>query len=246
MRLPRVLEFLEQHRPDVLCMQETKTESPAFPHAELAAAGYAAIDHSAGRWAGVAIAARQELPITGAALGLPGETDADEARWIEADVAGMRVCSVYVPNGRELDSEPFASKLTFLDAMAAHARNHQGAPLVIMGDMNIAPADLDVYDPEAFVGSTHVSEAERSRLGEILATGLVDAYAHVHPGEVGYTWWDYRQGHFHRGMGLRIDLALVATQLAPRLVECGIDRNYRKGHKPSDHAPLLVEFDDPA
>ena len=114
---------------------------------------------------------RSELPLTGVASGLPGESDADEARWIEADVAGMRVCSVYVPNGRELGSEPFASKLTFLDAMVAHARTHQGAPLVIMGDMNIAPADLDVYDPEAFVGSTHVSEAERSRLGEILATG---------------------------------------------------------------------------
>ncbi len=246
MRLPRVLEFLEQHRPDVLCMQETKTESASFPNAELAAAGYAAVDQSAGRWAGVAIVARQELPLTHAASGLPGEIDADEARWIEADVAGLRVCSTYVPNGRELGSEPFASKLAFLDAMAVRARVHDGAPLVIMGDMNIAPTDLDVYDPEAFVGSTHVSADERGRLGKILATGLVDAYTQVHPGEVGYTWWDYRQGHFHRGLGLRIDLALVAAELAPRIVECGIDRNYRKGQKPSDHAPLLVELSDSA
>jgi exodeoxyribonuclease-3 len=246
MRLPRVLEFLEQHRPDVLCMQETKTESAAFPHAELAAAGYTAVDQSAGRWAGVAIAARNGLPLTDVVSGLPGEIDTDEARWIEADVAGMRVCSTYVPNGRELGSEPFASKLAFLDAMAVRAGEHDGAPLVMMGDMNIAPTDLDVYDPEAFVGSTHVSDDERHRLGTILAAGFVDAYAHIHPGEVGYTWWDYRQGHFHRGMGLRIDLALVAVELAPRIVECGIDRNYRKGKKPSDHAPLLVELSNSA
>ena len=246
MRLPRVLEFLEQHHPDVLCMQETKSESAAFPHAELAAAGYAAVDQSAGRWAGVAIAAPVEHALTGVATGLPGESQPDEARWIEADVAGLRVCSTYVPNGRELGTEAFASKLTFLDAMVERGRTLAGGPLVVMGDMNIAPTDLDVYDPEAFVGSTHVSDDERTRLAEILAAGdLVDAFAERHPGEVGYTWWDYRQGHFHRGMGLRIDLALVSAGLAPRIVECGIDRNYRKGQKPSDHAPLLVEFADP-
>ena len=227
-------------------MQETKTESAAFPHAELAGAGYAAVEHSAGRWAGVAIAAAVEHPLTNASSGLPGESDASEARWIEADVAGLRVCSTYVPNGRELGTEAFASKLAFLDAMAVRVRAGAGAPLVVMGDMNIAPADLDVYDPEAFVGSTHVSDDERRRLDEILAAGLVDAYRVRHPGEVGYTWWDYRQGHFHRGLGLRIDLALVASKLAPRITECGIDRNYRKGSKPSDHAPLLVELADPA
>ncbi len=243
MRLPRVLEFIELHRPDVLCMQETKTEAAAFPHAELAEVGYHAVEHSAGRWAGVAIAAPRDHELANPSAGLPGESDASEARWLEVDVAGLRVCSTYVPNGRELGTEAFASKLTFLDAMAARAREHHGAPLVIMGDMNIAPADIDVYDPAAFVGSTHVSEDERGRLREILATGLVDAYAQVHPGEVGYTWWDYRQGHFHRGLGLRIDLALVASELAPGLKECGIDRNFRKGQKPSDHAPLLVELE---
>jgi exodeoxyribonuclease-3 len=242
MRLPRVLEFLELHRPDVLCMQETKTEAAAFPHAELAEIGYHAVEQSAGRWAGVAIAAPAAHELTNPSAGLPGEADPGEARWLEADVAGLRVCSTYVPNGRALGTEAFASKITFLDAMALRAGSHQGAPLVIMGDMNIAPADIDVYDPAAFTGGTHVSDDERSRLEQILATGLVDAYRQVHPDDVGYTWWDYRQGHFHRGMGLRIDLALVSAELAAKITECGIDRNFRKGQKPSDHAPLLVEL----
>ena len=244
MRLPRVLEFLEQHRPDVLCMQETKCDPGAFPHLELAAAGYSAVDYSAGRWAGVAIAAPDEHALANVSSGLPGETEVAEARWIEADVAGVRVCSTYVPNGRALGTETFAAKLVFLEAMADRVRAHVGPPLVVMGDMNIAPTDLDVYDPAQFVDSTHVSAEERGRLDEILSAGLVDAYAQVHPGEVGFTWWDYRQGHFHRGLGLRIDLALVATSLADRIVECGIDRNYRKGPKPSDHAPLMVDLTD--
>jgi exodeoxyribonuclease-3 len=247
MRLPRVLEFLEQHRPDVLCMQETKSDPDAFPHAELAAAGYHAVDSSAGRWAGVAIAAPADHPLTGIRVGLDGEADPDEARFISAQVAGLRVASVYVPNGREVGSPTFVSKLMFLDAMTAMAAAHTGPPLVVMGDMNVAPADIDVYDPAGFAGSTHVTPDERGRVSRMLeAGGLVDAYRVVHPDDVGYTWWDYRQGHFHRGMGLRIDLALVSSALAGRLIECGIDRNYRKGSKPSDHAPLLVRLSEPA
>ena len=115
-------------------------------------------------------------------------------------------------------------------------------PQVIAGDMNIAPADDDVYDPAAFVGGTHVSAPERQRLAAILDTGLLDAYRELHPGERQYTWWDYRAGHFHKGLGLRIDLALLSRELAPRLVACGIDRDFRKGTKPSDHAPVLVRL----
>lgn len=242
MRLPRIVEFLELHRPDVLCMQETKSETTTFPHLDLEAVGYHAVDFSAGRWAGVAIAAPLESPITDVSTGLEGDTHPEEARFIQATVGGLSVCSTYVPNGRTVDSETFDQKLAFLDALAAHAGAHTGPPLVIMGDMNIAPADIDVYDPEAFIGSTHVTPTERARLDAILAAGLIDAYRQVHPDDVGYTWWDYRQGHFHRGMGLRIDLALVASELAPRIVECGIDRNFRKGSKPSDHAPLITEL----
>jgi exodeoxyribonuclease-3 len=244
-RLPRVLEFLAEFAPDVVCMQETKCEDEAFPVEELAAAGYHAVHHSAGRWAGVAIVAREGLGLGDPVTGLPGELRDDEARWIEATVGGLRVVSTYVPNGREVGSPTFEEKLAFLDAAAARvaALHEQGAPLAVVGDFNVAPADIDVYDPEAFVGSTHVTAEERGRVEAILAAGeLVDAFRHLHPDEVGYTWWDYRQGHFHRKMGLRIDLALVSAALAPGLERVGIERNYRKGSKPSDHAPLVAQL----
>ena len=244
MRMPRILEFLEQHEPDIVCLQETKTTADAFPADALAAAGYVGVHHSGGRWAGVAILGREDAPPEEVAFGLPGEVAQDECRWIEATVSGVRVASVYVPNGRTLDSPTFAEKLTFLDAMRERAAQLAGGPLVITGDMNVAPADLDVYDPAAFVGGTHVSADERGRLEAILDTGLVDAYRHLYPDEVGYTWWDYRAGHFHKKLGLRIDLVLVSPDLAKRLTFCGIDRNYRKGSKPSDHAPLLAEFSE--
>jgi exodeoxyribonuclease-3 len=244
-RLPRVLELLETHRPDALLMQETKVDPGAFPHSELEAAGYRAADHSGGRWAGVAIAARAELGVSGVRTGLPGEPDAAEARWIEADVAGIRLTSVYVPNGREVDSPTFAAKLEFLDAMAARAGALAAGPAVIAGDMNVCPTDADVYDPAEFVGATHVTPQERAGLARAVAAGFVDSYRRLHPDATGFTWWDYRQGHFHRGLGLRIDLALVTEGLAPQLRRCGIDRNFRKGPKPSDHAPLLVELAGP-
>jgi exodeoxyribonuclease-3 len=245
-RLPRVLEFLAEHAPDVVCLQETKCEASAFPHAELAEAGYRAVDPSGGRWAGVALLARDGLPLEDPGSGLPGEPATDESRWIEATIGShppVRVVSVYVPNGREVESAWYAGKLEFLAAAAERARELRSAPLVIAGDMNVAPADLDVYDPAAFAGSTHVTAPERDALAALAdAGGLVDAFRALHPDERQFTWWDYRAGHFHKGLGLRIDLALVSGELAPRLTRCGIERPYRKGHKPSDHAPLVVEW----
>lgn len=242
-RLPRVLELLTEHQPDVACLQETKTAPDTFPEDELANAGYRAVHHSGGQWAGVAVLARCGLKLSEPQIGLAGDPLASEARWCEATVDGVRVASVYVPNGRTLDSPEYPRKLGFLDAMGARvAALGDGAPLIVAGDMNIAPADLDVYDPAAFVGGTHVSAAERERLAALLNAGLVDAYRAVHPDEVQYTWWDYRAGNFHKGLGLRIDLALMSQALVPRLVSCGIDRDYRKGKKPSDHAPLLLEL----
>ena len=241
-RLPRVLEFLTQFAPDVACLQETKCAPDTFPADELAASGYAAVHNSGGQWAGVAILARSGHELTDPLLGLGGDPVPDEARWCEATVDGVRVASVYVPNGRTLDSPEFPRKLAFLEAIAARAGGLAPQPLVIAGDMNIAATDADVYDPAAFVGSTHVTPDERGRLERILATGLVDAYRELHPDEVQYTWWDYRAGHFHKGLGLRIDLALISADLAPRLQACGMVRDYRKGHKPSDHAPLLLEL----
>ena len=245
-RLPRVLEFVEQYHPDVICLQETKANPDAFPALELDGAGYAAVHHSGGRWAGVAILARSDrgLKLTDPTVTLPGDPVPEEARWCEATVAGIRIASVYVPNGRALDSPEYPRKLAFLDAMAARIKElHHDGPVLVTGDMNIAPADGDVYDPAAFEGGTHVSAPERDRLQAMLDAGMVDAYRAVHPDDVQYTWWDYRAGHFHKGLGLRIDLALVSTgELAGRLREVGIARDYRKGTKPSDHAPLLVEL----
>jgi len=248
-RGPRVLDLLSRHVPDVVCLQETKAEAAAFPVEELALAGYSAAHHSGGRWAGVAILARDGLELSGIRAGLPGEARPDQARWIEATVAGLRVASVYVVNGQAVGSEPWAEKLRFLHAMGERLAALRAQELVVMGDFNIAPADADVYDPAAFAGSTHVTAEEREALAELSAAGgLVDAYRALHPvgGEdpnrTHHTWWDYRQGHFHRGLGLRIDLALLSEGLVPRLVRAGIERDYRKGIKPSDHAPLFVEL----
>jgi exodeoxyribonuclease-3 len=244
-RMPRVLEFLDELAPDVLCLQETKTEDDAFPAAELADAGYDSVHHSAGRWAGVAILARQGLGLRDAVAGLPGEVVADEARFIEATAGDLRVASAYVTNGRAIGTEFFDQKLTFLDAMAARAKalRDAGDAVVMAGDFNVTRDDRDVYDPAAFVGETHVTPDERTRLERVLTDGaLTDAYRSAHPDDVQFTWWDYRAGHFHKGLGLRIDYILLSDTLAADLTECAIARDYRKGNKPSDHAPLIADL----
>lgn len=244
-RLPRVLELLETVAPDVVCLQETKCRPETFPEQTLRDAGYEAVHHSGGQWAGVAILAREGLAITAPKAGLHGEVRADQARWIEASVEGVRVASTYVVNGQAVGSATFAEKLTFLEAIATRVARlrAEGMPMAVAGDFNVCPTDADVYDPAAFVGATHVTEDERSRLRAILAAGgLRDAHEVLHPGERRFTWWDYRQGHFHRGMGLRIDLALLSEPLVGTLEHCAIERDFRKGTKPSDHAPLLVSW----
>jgi exodeoxyribonuclease-3 len=243
-RMPRVLELLAQHLPDVVCLQETKCAPETFPTAEIEAAGYTVVQNSGGQWAGVALLIRAPLTTADPLVGLPGDPVPSEARWVEATVAGIRIVSTYVPNGRTLDSPEFPRKLAFLEAAAMRAAVLKDRALVIAGDLNIAPQDIDVYNPAGFTGSTHVSSEERSALAEILTDGdLVDAYRQLHPSDQHFTWWDYRAGNFHKNLGLRIDLALVSTKLAAKLRECGIDRDFRKGHKPSDHAPLLVRLD---
>ncbi|MBY5161902.1 exodeoxyribonuclease III [Salsipaludibacter albus] len=244
-RMPRVDELLAEHAPDVVLLQETKAAPEQFPHLELAAAGYTAVDHSGGRWAGVAVLARSDAPVEAAdaVVGLAGSPVQDQARWVEVVLDGIRFISVYVVNGRHPDDPAFAHKLDFLDAMAARlAEVRQLGPVVLGGDVNIAPADVDVWDPAAFAGGTHVSPQERSRLAAMLDLGYVDAVRHLQPEGQAFTWWDYRAGAFHRGRGLRIDLFLVSDDLVGRIASAGIDRDFRKGAKPSDHAPLLLEL----
>ena len=180
------------------------------------------------------------------------EPDPGETRWIEATVArSLRVASVYVPNGRALGTPAFAAKLSFLEAMARRAKLLADGPTLIAGDMNVCPTDQDVWDVTRVHGATHITADERSRLQAVIDAGFFDAYRRLEPDETGFTWWDYRAGHFHKGFGLRIDLALVSRRLADRLVRAAVDRSYRKPpkvreQKPSDHAPLIIDLSDAA
>lgn len=245
-RLPRVQELLEQHVPDVVLLQETKVSPEAFPHEELAALGYHAADHSGGQWCGVAILARADLAIEAPTSELFGNPLPSEARWIEATVDGVRFASVYVVNGRELGHEMYFLKLEFLEAMAARAADlrAEGTPMIIAGDMNVCPTDVDVWDPAATSGGTHVSPAERKALAAVREQGdLVDAHVHRWgPEAEQFTWWDYRAGAFHKNLGLRIDHHLVSRELAGGIADVRILRDLRKGSKPSDHAPLELEL----
>jgi exodeoxyribonuclease-3 len=242
-RLPRVLELLAEHRPDVVCLQETKVDPAGFPRLDLAAAGYEAADHSGGRWCGVAILAPAGVPLGDVICGLPGQPSPDQARWVEATVEGVRVVSVYVPNGQAVGTPAFAEKLRFFAVAARRAAELAAAgPLVIAGDMNVAPADIDVYDPAVFAGATHVTAEERAAHAALLEAGdLTDAYRHLLGDDPGHTWWDYRAGAYHKREGMRIDHVLVSRELVASLREASVDRTYRKGPKPSDHAPVLVD-----
>ncbi|MFA9447152.1 exodeoxyribonuclease III [Egicoccus sp. AB-alg6-2] len=245
-RMPRVFELLDAHDPDVVCLQETKCAAEAFPHLEFAMAGYHAVEHSAGRWNGVALLVRDDLEVDQVVRGLVGEPDVAEARWIEARVGGVQVVSAYVVNGRRPDHPMFAAKLAFFDAIRDRARSLvAGGPTVIAGDLNVTRDDRDVWDPAAFLGATHVTPEERAHFESVLAVGLVDAYREVEPDGTGFTWWDYRMGALHKNLGMRLDYALVSSHLAVRNVV--VDRTFRKnnqaGDKPSDHAPLLVDVE---
>lgn len=195
----------------------------------------------------MAIAARHELAIELGRRGLAGEPDPSQARWVEAVVGGIRFVSVYVPNGRAVGTDTFKEKLEFLDAMSVRAAEIDD-PAVIAGDMNVCPTDLDVWEPSDVHGSTHVTPDERIRLAALAEAGFVDSFRRLRPEEPGYSWWDYRAGHFHKGFGLRIDLVFVSGGLAAGLRQAEVVRDYRKpskvpGTKPSDHAPVMIDLD---
>lgn len=242
-RLPRVTEWLEANEPDVLCMQETKLSDGSFPFEAFAGLGYRSVHHGEGRWNGVAIASRIGLREIGRGFG--DHQDDLGARLVAADCGGVCVHSVYVPNGRSLDSEHYAGKLAWLarlHRLLDETCDPQGL-VAVCGDFNVAIDDRDVWDPEHFVGATHVSDPERAALRGILGWGLEDVFRTHNGDEKIFSWWDYRAGDFHQGRGMRIDLVLLSKSLAARTNEARIDRNARKGKKPSDHAPVVVEID---
>ncbi len=249
-RLERVLAWLEAVQPDVLCMQETKLADTAIPELDFRALGYEVAHHGLGQWNGVAIASR--IGLADVQAGLPaaeGWTD-EGGRFLAATCGGVRVASIYVPNGRVVDSEFYDAKLAWLDHLNRWLTDvcDPAAPLAVCGDYNVAPADDDVYDPAAVNGGTHVSEPERAAVARMRDWGLVDVVRRFHPESGYFTWWDYRAGNFHKNLGMRIDHVYVTEPLAARAVRAERDREARKPSSypgiPSDHAPVVVDFAD--
>ncbi|HUA70328.1 MAG TPA: exodeoxyribonuclease III [Solirubrobacteraceae bacterium] len=245
-RLPRLLPWLDQRRPDVVCLQETKLADDAFFELlgdALSERGYEAAAHGEAAWNGVAILSRVGLDeVVNGIEGAPGFPN-PEARAVSATCDGIRVVSVYVPNGRTPGSEHYQYKLAWLeslrDVMAAGPKD-----VVVCGDMNIAPTDEDVFDPGAYVGQTHVTPPERAALAELEAVGLHDVVRDHWPDKRVFTYWDYRAGMFHQDLGMRIDLVLAGDAVAKRVQAAWVDRQARKGSGPSDHAPVIVDLDE--
>ncbi|HEY3751716.1 MAG TPA: exodeoxyribonuclease III [Pseudonocardiaceae bacterium] len=245
-RMPRLLPWLDQRKPDVVCLQETKLADDAFHElldGELAGRGYTAAIYGEPRWNGVAILSR--VGLDDVQIGIPGAPGfpGPEARAVSATCAGVRVHSLYVPNGREPDSEHYHYKLAWLAALRDLVDAGPEAT-VLCGDMNIAPADADVFDPAAYVGQTHVTPPEREALAALQGLGLHDVVRDRWPTERVFTYWDYRAGMFHQDLGMRIDLVLAAEPVADRVRAAWVDRLARKGTGPSDHAPVIVDLDD--
>jgi exodeoxyribonuclease-3 len=265
-RMDRLLWWLDRAQPDVLLMQETKLADGEAPVLPFRMRGYELVHHGEGRWNGVAIASRMPIdsssivtnfgdgPVRNSGPGAPtnvGEEDFnpfDEARMVSATIGGLRVVSLYAPNGRVVGSPFYAGKLAWYDRLGRWLAENV-APTdaaVVGGDMNVAPTPADVWNEAAVHGGTHVSPPEREAFNELLSHGLVDGYRAKRSEPGRFTWWDYRQGHFHKNMGMRIDHLLLTLPVAERLVWAEIDREARKGVPiPSDHAPLFIDLDEP-
>jgi exodeoxyribonuclease III len=250
-RLDRVIDWLNriEPRPDILCMQETKLKDSGVPTAELGALGYEVAHHGLGQWNGVAIASRVGIADVTCGLGPTPEGWTDEGgRFIAATCGGIRVVSIYVPNGRTVGSEFYDAKLAWLDRLGDWFESSldPSSELALCGDFNVAPDDLDVWDANAVHGATHVSPPERERVARLRQLGLVDVVRRFHPEPGYFTWWDYRAGHFHKNFGMRIDHVYLTEPLASRAVAADRDREARKNKPfagiPSDHAPLVVDF----
>jgi exodeoxyribonuclease-3 len=245
-RVPRLLPWLDERQPDVVCLQETKLTDAQFLdllRQDLGSRGYEVAVHGEARWNGVAILSRVGLDDV-----VPGLEDAPgfpkpEARAVAATCSGIRVHSVYVPNGREPDSDHYRYKLAWLSALEETVRKAPEATIVC-GDMNIAPTDADVFDPAAYVGQTHVTGPERAALASLESAGLHDVVRDRWPDRRVFTYWDYRAGMFHQDLGMRIDLVLATGAVAGRVKAAWVDRQARKGTGPSDHAPVIIDLDE--
>jgi len=243
-RLPHLLDWLAQARPDVMCLQETKTEDANFPLAAIQAAGYQAVFCGQKAYNGVAILARSAL--TEVAYGIPDFPD-DPKRSIAATVGELRVVCLYAPNGQALGSDKYLYKLRWYEALAAWLKSELAhrPRLAVLGDLNVAPEDRDVHNPKRWEGQIHVSEPERAAFRRLLGLGFADAFRLFEQPEKEFSWWDYRLMAFQRGWGLRIDEILLSPELAAQCVACTIDKAPRALERPSDHAPVIAELNLP-
>jgi exodeoxyribonuclease-3 len=240
-RLPQVLDWTAKHRPDVLCLQETKLENEKFPAAEIEVAGYSALRSGQKTYNGVAIVSLN--PPSETITAIPGFED-PQKRVLAATIGGVRIINVYVPNGESVESDKYQYKLKWLaafrDWIKAELKQHPW--LAVLGDFNVAPENRDVHDPAAWEGNVLFSIPERNAFKELLAAGLKDAFRLFEQPERSFTWWDYRMNAFRRKMGLRIDHILLSEDLAKRCASCEIDTEPRKNERPSDHAPVVAEL----
>jgi exodeoxyribonuclease-3 len=244
-----VTDLLERHQPDVLLLQETKCDDDIFPAGDLAALGYAVAHHGRDQWNGVAIASRVGLDDICRGFEDGPVAPFDEPRLMSATCGGLRVHSVYVPNGRSLDDPHYLFKLDWLALLRRQLATDiaAGVPTVVGGDLNVAPTDEDIYDPSRWRHRTHASPPERAAVAALVELGLCDIVRQHHPGPGLYTWWSYRPGQFERNNGLRIDLFLVSADVAARAVRTWVDLDTRGEARPSDHAPLVLDLaDEPA
>lgn len=240
-RLPQVLAWLDQQQPDALCLQETKLEDPNFPRAEFEAAGYHAVFSGQKTYNGVAIISRK--PVNDVTTGIPGYAD-PQKRVIAATLDGIRVVCGYMPNGESVESDKYRYKLEWYAALTGWLKDEmtRHSRLALLGDFNIAPADADVHDPQAWAGKVLCSDAERDAFNGLLALGLIDTFRQFEQPERAYSWWDYRMNAFRRKMGMRIDHILASTVLSGLCQSCTIDAGPRANERPSDHAPVIAGF----
>jgi exodeoxyribonuclease-3 len=248
-RSQRLAEWLAERQPDVVCLQELKIVETEFPHLELRASGYHAVLSGQQSWNGVAVLAKERPEIV--MRELPGAEEAG-ARFVVAKVHGMEVASVYIPNGKTLAHADYKVKLAWLESLATHiearAKSGTDVPLLVGGDFNVCPTDLDSYGGARFEGRIFHTDEERKLIARLRGAGLVDLYRSTYPDNIGFSWWDYRAGCFHKNEGMRLDMLFASPSLADRVKDVYVDRDYRKkgktGAVPSDHAPVVAVLED--
>ena len=243
-RLPVVLKWLEESQPDVACFQELKAIQENFPEAALLEAGYQSIWHGQKSWNGVAILSKIGMPAEIRRV-LPGDPEDAQSRYIEADINGVRICCLYLPNGNPAPGPKFDYKISWMDRLLAHTKQllEDGGPVVVTGDFNIIPTEADVYRPERWTKDALFRPESRAVFEALAEQGWTDAIRKLYPNETVYTYWDYFRKAFDRDAGLRIDHFLLSPAIAPKLRSAGVDRNVRGWEKTSDHAPVWVELD---